>query len=230
MAMTAPLVIAVAGGSGSGKSTLCAAVLKTLPEGAAVLVSEDWYYKDVSAAPGFDPARFDFDDLAIRDHELLIAQLQELRRGRSVEAPCYAFERHAREPFTRPITPAPVILVEGCHLLCNAELLSLFDLKVYLEAPPDVRLIRRILRDQAERGRSLHAILAQYLRTVRPGHERLVAPSRDRADLVLEDQEAGVGETGAQSALRLAAPLLAHPRLKERLEAVERAPSGKEPG
>jgi uridine kinase len=226
--MTAPVLIAVAGGSASGKSTLCGAVLATLPEGSGVLVSEDWYYKDVSAAPGFDPARCDFDDVAIRDHALLIAHLHELKRGRPVEAPCYAFERHAREPFTRPIAPAPVVLVEGCHLLCNSELLALFDLKVYLETPADVRLIRRILRDQAERGRSLSSILEQYLRTVRPGHERLVAPSRDRADLVLEDHEAGVGETGAQSALRLAGTLLAHPRLnerlKERLGASERPP------
>ncbi len=215
--MTAPVFIAVAGGSGSGKSTLCAALLERLPPGAAVLLSEDWYYRDISAAPEFDPARFDFDDISVRDHDLLIAHLAALRRGAAINAPRYSFERHAREAGTTPVAAAAVVVVEGCHLLCRGDLAAAFDLKVYLDTPDDIRLIRRIIRDQNERGRSLPSILEQYLRTVRPAQARLTGPSRAAADMVLADDSGAVTDPGERDLRALLEPILSHPVLVGRL-------------
>ncbi len=211
--MSRPLLVAVAGGSGSGKSSLCAALLEILPPGAGAVLSEDWYYRDVGADAGFDPATFDFDDLAVRDHDLLIAHLGALGRGEGVHAPRYSFVRHAREAATTFVPATDVIFVEGAHILCRADLAAAFDLRVYLDTPDDIRLIRRILRDQEERGRSLASILEQYLRTVRPAQRRLITPSRTAADIVLSDEDAGVRAPSLERLSRLAAPLLAHPRL-----------------
>ena len=176
------VLVAITGGSGSGKSTLAAALQAALPFGAAVMVSEDWYYRDCSAFQDFDPATFDFDDIVIRDHVLLIQHLQALRAGQAVTAPEYDFVTHSRKTDAGvQVTPADVVIVEGSHLLCAADVAAAFDLRVYLDTPDDVRFIRRLLRDQAERGRTARSIVDQYLATVRPAHERLTGPSRARA-------------------------------------------------
>ena len=206
-------LVAITGGSGSGKSTVAAALQAALPPGAAVLVSEDWYYRDCSAFPDFDPASFDFDDIAIRDHDLLIEHLAALKAGRPVTAPDYCFVRHARRETGRPVAPASMVIVEGSHLLCVPNLASLFDLKVYLDTPDDVRFIRRLLRDQAERGRSQESVVAQYLRTVRPAHLRLTEKSRAVADLVLQDLSCAIERPSAADLQAFIAPLLAHPAL-----------------
>jgi len=186
------LLVAVTGGSGSGKSTFAAALVGALKPGCAQVVSEDWYYRDVGAAPGFDPAAFDFDDLAVRDHDRLLEDLQALRLGQSVRTPQYCFVRHARLAEGPPIAPSAVIVVEGSQLLCRADIQAMFDLKLYLEAPDDIRFIRRLLRDQSVRGRTAHSVIRQYLTTVRPAHERWTAPTRAAADLVIVDDALSV--------------------------------------
>jgi uridine kinase len=206
------VLVAITGGSGSGKSTLAAALQAALPPGAAVMVSEDWYYRDCSAFPAFDPATFDFDDIIIRDHALLIQHLQALRVGKAVTAPEYDFVTHSRRTDAGVmVTPAEVVIVEGSHLLCAAEVAAAFDLRIYLDTPDDVRFIRRLLRDQAERGRTARSIVDQYLATVRPAHERLTGPSRGRADVVVVDVTTTVDRPDAAAIARLAAPLLNHP-------------------
>lgn len=206
----APLLIAIAGGSGSGKSTLAEAVTEALRPGAAILLREDAYYHDAAALPDFDAATFDFDDLAARDHGLLIRHLEALRSGLTVTVPRYSFHDHRREAEGDAVAPASVVIVEGAHLLCTPRLAALFDLRVFVDTPADIRFIRRLLRDQAERGRTADSVIAQYLATVRPGHERLTEPSKVRADFIVADTTAAVRLEDPAAITRLAAPVLAH--------------------
>lgn len=207
------LLIAITGGSGSGKSTLAQALVDALPRGAAAVVVEDWYYHDAAALPGFDPSDYDFDDVAARDHELLAAHLAELKAGRPVQAPIYSLETHGREPGGVAVPAAPVVLIEGIHLLATPALVPLYDLKVFVDTPADIRFIRRLLRDQTERARTARSVIDQYLKTVRPGHERFTEPGRALADFVVADQTAAVVLEDRQAVNRLAAPVLAHPLL-----------------
>jgi len=207
------ILVAITGGSGSGKSTLAEAVVSALPHGTAVLLREDSYYRDAASLPDFDPATFDFDDVAARDHELMIRDLTALKAGRDITAPLYSFIHHGREPGGEPVRAAEVVVVEGTHVLCTPELVDLFDIRVFVDTPADIRFIRRLLRDQAERGRTPDSVIGQYLATVRPGHERLTEPSKTHADFIVADATAAVRLEDAQAVVRLAAPLLAHPLL-----------------
>lgn len=209
-----PLLIAVAGGSGSGKSTLAAALQARLPDGAVRMVIEDAYYGDWGGQPGFDAATFDFDDLSAKDHDLLAEHLRALRAGRVVEGPVYCFSTHRRKAETERLEPGAVIVVEGAHLLCTPALAALFDLRVFVDTPADVRFIRRLIRDQRERDRTADSVIGQYLATVRPAHERLIEPSRRLADIVIADERGAVVPDDPAEMDRLLAPLLGHPRLR----------------
>jgi uridine kinase len=208
-----PILIAITGGSGSGKSTLAEALISALPGGAAVLLREDSYYRDAAGLPDFDPATFDFDDVAARDHLLMIRDLAALKAGQDIVAPRYSFIHHGREPGGEPVQAAPVVIVEGTHVLCTPELVALFDIRVFVDTPADIRFIRRLLRDQTERGRTADSVIAQYLATVRPGHQRLTEPSRVNADFVIADTTAAIRLEDPGAVIRLAAPVLAHPFL-----------------
>ena len=208
------ILIAITGGSGSGKSTLAEALVSSLPDGVATLLREDSYYLDAASVPGFDAATHDFDDVAARDHNLLIADLTALKRGQAITAPVYSFIHHGREPQGEAVGATEVIVVEGTHLLCTPALAALFDIKVFVDTPADIRFIRRLLRDQTERGRTAESVIQQYLGTVRPGHERLTEPSRVHADFIVADATAAVRLEDPQAVVRLAAPVLAHPLLE----------------
>ncbi len=206
------ILVAITGGSGSGKSTLAEGLAAALPAGAATLVSEDWYYRDCSAFPDFDPARFDFDDIVIRDHDLLVEHLTVLKAGRAVQAPVYDFATHSRKADAGlRVDPAPVLIVEGTHLLCSEAVASLFDLRIYLDTPDDVRFIRRLLRDQEHRGRTARSVIDQYLATVRPAHFRLTHASQQRADLIVRDPSTTVDHPDVDAVAVLVRPLLKHP-------------------
>ena len=207
------ILIAITGGSGSGKSTLAEALVAALPAGAAVLLREDSYYMDAAALPDFDAATFDFDDVSARDHDLMIRDLAQLKAGHDITAPIYSFIHHGREPGGEPVKATQVVVVEGTHVLCNPELVALFDIRVFVDTPADIRFIRRLLRDQAERGRTAESVIAQYLGTVRPGHARWTEPSRLNADFIVADATAAVRLEDPQAVVRLAAPVLAHPLL-----------------
>ena len=139
-----PILIAITGGSGSGKSTLAEALVSALPDDAAVLLREDSYYRDAAGLPDFDPATFDFDDVTARDHELMIRDLTGLKAGRDVVAPLYSFIHHGREPGGEPVRAADVVIVEGTHVLCTPALVALFDIRVFVDTPADIRFIRRL--------------------------------------------------------------------------------------
>ncbi len=208
------ILVAITGGSGSGKSTLAEGLAAALPAGAAVLVSEDWYYKDCSLFPDFDAATFDFDDIRIRDHDLLVAHLRALKAGQAISAPVYDFATHSRTADAgRRIEPSEVLIVEGANVICNAEVADLFDLRIYLDTPDDVRFIRRLLRDQEHRGRTARSVIDQYLATVRPAHFRLTHPSREHADLIVHDPSTTVDHPDHGAVMALVRPLLRHPVL-----------------
>ncbi|MDP1632191.1 MAG: uridine kinase [Caulobacter sp.] len=209
-----PLLIAVSGGSGSGKSTLAAALEARLPTGMVTLVIEDAYYGDYGGQPGFDPTLFDFDDVAAKDHALLGRHLAALKAGEAVEAPVYCFTTHRRLEPTERLAPAALVVVEGAHLLCTRALAALFDLRVFVDTPADVRFIRRLIRDQTHRGRSADSVVQQYLATVRPAHERLIEPSRALADIVIADDRGAVIPDDPRELDRLLAPVFAHPLLR----------------
>jgi uridine kinase len=213
------ILIAITGGSGSGKSTLAEALVTALPDGAAVLLREDSYYRDAASLPDFDPNTFDFDDVAARDHDLMIRDLSELKAGQAITAPIYSFIHHGREPGGEAVPAAEVVIVEGTHVLCTPALVALFDIRVFVDTPADIRFIRRLLRDQAERGRTAESVIGQYLGTVRPGHERWTEPSRVNADFVVADATAAVRLEDPQAVVRLAAPVLAHPMLAQLIRA-----------
>jgi uridine kinase len=222
-ALLEPVLLAVTGGSGSGKTTVAHAVAAAAPPGAAVVVSEDRFYRDRSRTAPFDPAAVDFDHVGARDHDLLIALLDELKAGRPVRAPRYCFKNHWRKQGTDRLAPAPLIILEGIHLLSTPELARRFDVTVFVDTPDDVRFIRRLLRDTAPvraggRARRFRDVAAQYLTTVRPGHLAFTAPQRGRADLVLVDDSTRVEGPDPAEVAKLAAPILAHPRVRDALQ------------
>lgn len=202
-------LVGLAGGSGSGKTVLVEAVAERWAAAGAVVVSQDRYYRDWSHLPPAERARVNFDEPAALDVDLLARQLAALRRGERVELPVYRFDTHCRAAATTAMMPAPLVLVEGVLLFCHPALVELFDLRVFVDAPADLRLARRLLRDIRERGRDAEGVVGQYLRTVRVMHDRWVEPQRACAHLVvgnvgpLDDAvaavEAALGDLGGRS-------------------------------
>lgn len=186
----ARLIVGVSGGSASGKTEIARAAARAIAPLTALVMAEDDYYGDHGASPDFDAARFNFDHPASRDHALLADHLEALRRGESVDAPIYDFTIHRRRADTRRIAPADVVLVEGIHLFCDARLKALFDIRVYVDAPDDIRLARRLLRDVNERGRTAQSVVGQYLGTVRPMHHEWTHPNAACADIVIRNDAA----------------------------------------
>jgi len=176
-------IIVIAGGSGSGKSTLANLLRARLK---CPLLSEDDYYHNNAQEPGFHPSTFDFDDISARDHQLLFEHLKKLKQGHGVMKPTYCFKTHARLVGTAHIKPSAFLLLEGLHLLCNAQLRMLFDYTIFIDVPDDVRLARRLLRDTQERQRTPQSVIDQYLSFVRPAHLRLTEPSKRFANFLLK--------------------------------------------
>ena len=198
--MTPKLTIGVGGGTGSGKTTLSLKLAEFLGPERVLILSQDHYYRDAGHLPLEQRARQNFDRPEAVDFELLVRHLKQLQAGLEVARPRYDFSRHVRLEGSEPALPLPVILVEGTLVFAAEELASCFDLKLFVDADPDIRFIRRLKRDLRERGRSVESIVQQYLQTVRPMHLRFVEPARAHADLVIsgvdgiEQQVAAVGE------------------------------------
>jgi uridine kinase len=182
----APLLIGIAGGTGSGKTTLAARLVSELAGDVAVL-EHDWYYRDRSGLPESEREDVNYDEPAALDNALLVAQLAELRAGRAVECPQYDFATHTRKTATRSIAPARIVAVEGILLFAIPELCATFDLRIFVDADDDIRLMRRIARDIVERARDIASIQHQYYATVRPMHVLHVAPSKRLAHLVVPE-------------------------------------------
>lgn len=180
-----PLIVGIAGGTASGKTTTSEALVEQLGD-QCVLIHHDRYYHSMPSTFHDDPTRYNFDHPDALDTSRLIQDLQSLRNGHTVELPNYDFENHRRSDRTERVEPHPLLIVEGILTLADAGLRSQLDKKVYVHAPDDVRLIRRIRRDLVSRGRSIADILDQWERTVSPMHQEFVEPSRRHADLVVD--------------------------------------------
>ncbi|MBI3439410.1 MAG: AAA family ATPase [Proteobacteria bacterium] len=202
-------IIAITGGSGAGKTTIAQALARRLGPGA-VVIAEDDYYRCASAIPDFDPATYNFDAPAAKEHNLLVEHLQAARSGGAFNKPLYDLTTHRRRVETERIAHAETLIVEGIHLFVAADLRALFDTKVFVHADESLRLSRRMLRDIDERNRAPREIVMQFFTNVRPMHETYVEPQRAHADIVLECVfGAGPAEADANVA-RVAALLEAH--------------------
>jgi len=188
--MAQPLLIGIAGGSGSGKTTLARALARAL-EPSVVIIAEDDYYRCATTLPGFDAKTHDFDGLDAKDMPRLATDLLAIKAGGAIEKPLYDYVTHTRRAETQSIEPARHVIVEGILALADAEVRAAYDVAVWLDTPGDLRLLRRVRRDVAERGRSIESVLNQYENTVRPAHRRYAAAQAAAADLVLDAE--GVG-------------------------------------
>jgi uridine kinase len=182
-----PFVVGVAGGSGSGKTTVVRRILETLGPAQVALVEQDAYYRDGSHLPFAERLGRNYDHPDSIDEALLGEHVRALRAGRPVEIPCYDFVHHVRLPETRRVPPRPCVVVEGILVLASEPLRELLDLRIFVETDADVRLIRRLQRDVAERGRSPESVLAQWEATVRPMHLQFAEPSKRHAHLILPE-------------------------------------------
>ncbi|GIV60705.1 uridine kinase [Rhodocaloribacter litoris] len=183
--MLRPVVIGIAGGSGSGKTTVLRRILDAFgPERIAVL-DHDAYYVDLSHLPFEARTRFNFDHPDALETRLMRAHLDALLAGQPIEKPVYNFTTHTREATTQTVWPRPVIIVEGILVLAEPLLRERMDIKLFVDADDDVRLMRRIRRDLHERGRTIESVLAQYEQTVRPMHLEFVEPSKREADVII---------------------------------------------
>jgi uridine kinase len=183
--MMRPVIIGLAGGSGSGKSTILHRLLADLGPDRVSVLEHDAYYRDQTHLPIEERERVNYDHPDSLETELLVAHIVALLHGESVEKPVYDFTRHTRADRTIAIHPTPIIIVEGILVLAEKELTRRMDIKLFVDTDDDIRLIRRIRRDQLERGRSLESILEQYETTVRPMHIEFVEPSKRQADVII---------------------------------------------
>jgi len=180
------IVIGIAGGTGSGKTTLINRI-KTEFNDVITILSHDFYYKENSHLPFEEREKLNYDHPNSFETDLMVEHIQQLKEGKPVERPVYDFVIHNRRTETVKVEPAKVIIVEGILIFENKDLLELFDIKVFIDTDADVRIIRRILRDVRERGRSLDSVINQYLTTVKLMHEEFVEPSKKNADIIIPE-------------------------------------------
>lgn len=179
-------LIGIAGGTGSGKTTLAENIAHRFGDRISVLRHDD-YYKAHDALSYEERSALNYDHPDAFDTPLLLSHIRALKAGESVEAPIYDYTAHNRSGRTRTVAPSPVILLEGILIFECAELVELLDMKVFVDTDADVRILRRILRDVRERGRTLESVVGQYLTTVKPMHEAFVEPSKKRADVIIPE-------------------------------------------
>jgi uridine kinase len=182
---TKPLVIAVAGGTGAGKTTVARAIAEAVGLERVAMLPEDAYYREYAHLSEAERARINWDHPDAIEVELLLAHLRQLIQGVAIERPVYSFANYARARETIHVESRPVLIVEGILLFVEPSLRDLFDVKVFVDADPDLRFIRRLLRDMNERGRSVESVVAQYQATVRPMHIAFVEPSKRHADIIV---------------------------------------------
>ena len=180
------MVIGIAGGTGSGKTTITRKLMQRFGSDVSVIYHDN-YYKAHHNMPYEERAKLNYDQPDAFDTDQLIEAVRALKKGRSVVCPVYDYSIHDRSEKTVTVKPAKVVIVEGILIFENKELCSLMDIKVFVDADADVRILRRIVRDVRDRGRSLESVVNQYLSTVKPMHERYVEPSKRNADIIVPE-------------------------------------------
>jgi uridine kinase len=184
--MTDGIVIGIAGGTGSGKTTMIDRLEAEFHNQITVLC-HDFYYKAHDELEFSQREKLNYDHPDAFETDLMVCHIMDLKAGKTINRPVYDFRIHNRTAETLPVEPAKVIIVEGILIFENKELRDLFDIKVFIDTDADVRIIRRILRDVRERGRSLDSVIQQYLTTVKLMHEQFVEPSKKNADIIIPE-------------------------------------------
>ncbi|MCS7461992.1 uridine kinase [Paenibacillus doosanensis] len=190
------LIIGIAGGTGSGKTTVARSVIEKLGSPQVTFISQDNYYRDHSHLDFSERESINYDHPLAFDNELLLEHLKQLKLQQTVDAPTYDFANHARSAKTVRLLPTPIVIIEGLHVLSDEHLRDILDIKVFVDTDPDVRILRRVLRDIQERGRTIQSVYDQYLTTVKPMHEAFIEPSKKYADIIIP--EGGHNEVGIQ--------------------------------
>jgi uridine kinase len=180
-----PLTIGFAGGTASGKTTAARRLVERLADHPIAFLDQDSYYRDLSHLPLAERTSFNFDHPDAFDTDLFVQHLRELKQGRPVEKPVYSFVQHSRTADTMRVNPGDVVIAEGILVLALEPVRRELDMKVFVDADDDVRVIRRLSRDIKERGRDFDGVIAQYFRTVRPMHYGFVEPSKRYADIII---------------------------------------------
>ena len=178
-------IIGIAGGTGSGKTTVVRKLIERLPKGEVVVIPQDSYYKDSSNVPIEERQNINFDHPDAFDWPLLERQLQQLKDGKAIEQPTYSYLTCTRQEETIHVEPREVIIVEGILALCDKKLRSQMDMKIFVDADADDRLIRVIKRDIVERGRTTEAVIERYQRVLKPMHEQFIEPCKRYADIII---------------------------------------------
>ena len=187
MAQDTPLVIGIAGGSGSGKTTVALEILQRVGRDRISFIQHDSYYKDLTGLPPAQRDQVNFDHPNSLETELLISHIEQLKRGQAIEVPIYDFSTDSRTDQSFQVNPRRVIVVEGILIFVDPALRALFDVKIFVDTDPDIRLIRRLQRDITERGRTVESVIHQYQSTVRPMHLEFVEPSKRYADVIIPE-------------------------------------------
>ena len=181
------ILIGIAGGTGSGKTTLANKLVDSFGDDEVSILRHDNYYKRHDEMNYEERSRLNYDHPDAFDTELLCEHIKELKTGSSVSMPVYDYSLHNRPKETILVNPAPVIVLEGIMIFAEPKLCDLMDIKVFVDTDADVRILRRIVRDVKNRGRSLDSVICQYLTTVKPMHEQFVEPSKRRADIIIPE-------------------------------------------
>ena len=191
-----PIVIGIAGGTGSGKTTVANVILKRVGNHRIAYVPHDAYYRELKDLPPIQRAAVNFDHPDSLESELMLADIMRLKQWESVNLPVYDFSTHSRTDKTIRVNPQPVIIVEGILIFAEPKLRDIFDVKLFVDTDPDLRFIRRLQRDIAERGRTMEKVIQQYLTTVRPMHLEFVEQSKRYADVIIP--EGGLNEVAME--------------------------------
>jgi len=179
------LIIGIGGGTGSGKTTVVNQIISEFPKGEVQVISQDSYYKDTSHLSFEDRCKINFDHPQSIDFQLLETHLKDLKKGKSINQPVYSLKTHNRTGDTTLTEPKKVIIVEGILILSNTQLRTILDVKIFVHADSDERLIRRLKRDMAERGRDLDEVLDRYQTTLKPMHQQFIEPMKAYADIII---------------------------------------------
>lgn len=185
--MNKPILIGITGGTGSGKSTIAKDIFDAFGGDRIAMVEQDAYYKDQSHLTMEERVKTNYDHPKAFDNTLLVEHLKKLVNGEAIEKPIYDFTVHNRAKETRKVDPKPIVIVEGILVLEDERIRDLLDIKVYVDTDADVRIIRRMLRDIEERGRTIESVVDQYLSIVRPMHFQFTEPSKRFADIIIPE-------------------------------------------
>lgn len=185
--MNRPILIGIAGGTGSGKTTVAKAIFSALPKTNIAIIEQDSYYNDQSEMSYDERIKTNYDHPLSFDNKLLHQQLVDLLNGKTIEKPVYNFSIHNRSDETLKVESKDIIILEGIMILEDESLRDIMDIKIFVDTDPDVRIIRRIVRDINERGRTLESVIDQYLKTVKPAHEQFIEPSKKFADIIIPE-------------------------------------------